>query len=102
MSIIYFIQDNALLLGVGIVIVVLCIATLSSIFSKKKSEEPVLVTEVSEPVQGTSTYVTKEVLQEAEKVTVEEVREQVEAEVSKKTISPFAEAREWWKGCSSH
>lgn len=97
MSIIYFIQDNALLLGVGVVVVVLCITVLSSLFSKKESAEPVLVTEVSEPVQGTTTYVTKEDLQEAEVITVEEVREQVEAEVVKKAISPFTEAREWWK-----
>ena len=95
MSIIYFIQDNALLLGIGIVIVILCIATLSSIFSKKESEEPVLVTEVSESVKETVPYITEEEIQERDMIPTERVKEQVK--VVKKGISPFTEAREWWK-----
>lgn len=92
MNFIYFIQDNALLLGIGVVVVILFLITLSSVFRKG---EKTLVIEVSKPVEGTSTYVSSEI---AGTVITEEVIEEVQPKiVPNKPVNPFTEAKDWWK-----
>ena len=102
MSIIYFIQDNTLLLGAGIVVVVLLLAVLASNSKKTKPLYPPLEVEVSEPVQDISTAVVEEILEKSNVTTVEKVTKETEQQVKEIVITPMIEAKNWWKSLSIH